>query len=1215
MRKDASDSLRRLLAERILVMDGATGSLIQSLGFDEAAFRGERYADHAWELKGNNDILNLTQPEAVLDIYRAYLAAGADLIGTSTFNATAISQADYGTQADCRAMNRASAELARRACDEAEAAEPGRPRFVTGCLGPSNKTLSLSPDVEDPGFRAVSWEEVRRAYFDAAAGLIEGGVDTLLVETIFDPLMAKAALVAIEDLFDELGARLPLMISVTVTDRSLRTLTGQTIPAFWAAMGHVRPLSVGLNCSFGAREIRPALAELARIAELPVSVYPNAGLPNAFGGYDETPAETAALIREFGESGLVNLVGGCCGTTPAHIAAIAAAVAGLAPRAIPAPAAEHERPSYYSGLELQAIRPESNLFMVGERTNVAGSRRFARLIREGDYEAALDVARHQVSGGANMLDVNMDEALIDGPAAMDRFLKLLAAEPEIAVLPIMIDSSRWEVIETGLRCLQGKGAVNSLSLKEGAADFLARARVVRRHGAALVVMAFDEAGQADTADRKVEILGRAYDLLLGETAFAPQDLILDPGILAVATGLPEHEHYALEFLEALPRLKARCPGARISGGLSNLSFAFRGNGVVREAMHAAFLYHAIAAGLDMAIVNAGELGLYEEIEPALRERVEDVLFCRREDATERLIEYAEGVKGEVKREVVDELWRSEEVSKRLAHALRHGVLEHLDVDVAEALGAAGSALAVIEGPLMDGMAEVGVLFGAGKMFLPQVVKSARVMKRAVAILEPRLQAENADGPSRGKVLLATVKGDVHDIGKNIVGVVLGCNGYEVVDLGVMVPGDRVLERAREEDAQIIGLSGLITPSLDEMAAVAREMERCGLTQPLLIGGATTSPEHTAIKIATEYSGGVLYVPDASRAAGVVASLLDARASEVLAEVAATQARLRERHESRTQKTLSLTAARARRFAPDWGDYKPPKPAFIGVREVAPGLAELTAFIDWSPFFHAWDLRGRFPKLLDHPEHGAAARDLYADARTLLEQVSDEGRLSARGVYGFWPAKPVGDDIELAGGPRLPMLRQQGEKTGAAPQYCLTDFLAPAGDHLAVFAVTAGLGAADYAAGFERAGDDYRSLLVKALADRLAEAFAEWLHAKVRGELGIGEETPLSLEDLIREDYRGIRPAFGYPACPDHALKFELFDLLGARGIGMDLTENAAMTPAASVSGIIFAHPESRYFDVGKLGSDQVADYAERRQQSVATIERWLATHLAYDPAK
>jgi 5-methyltetrahydrofolate--homocysteine methyltransferase len=1196
MRAGRGDLLRRLMAERILVLDGAMGSLIMAKGFDEAAFRGERFADHPHDLKGNNDILSLTQPAAIREIHRAYLAAGADLIGTNTFGATAISQADYGCEADSYDMNRAAAELARAACDESEAAEPGRPRFVTGCLGPTNKTLSLSPDVDDPGFRAISWDQARQAYFDAAAGLMDGGADTLLVETIFDPLMAKAAMVAIEDLFDERDERLPLMISVTITDRSMRTLTGQTVPAFWAAVEQARPLSVGLNCSFGATEIRPALAELARIATVPLSVYPNAGLPNAMGGYDETPAAMAALIREFAESGLVNLVGGCCGTTPENIAAIAQAVEGLTPRVIPE--APRPRPSVFSGMELASIREGGTFFMVGERTNVAGSRRFARLIREDDFEAALAVARQQVRGGANMLDVNMDEALIDGPAAMERFLKLLATEPEIAVLPVMIDSSRWEVIEAGLQCLQGKGVVNSLSLKEGEAEFLTRAKLVRRHGAALVVMAFDESGQADTADRKVEILGRAYDLLVAEAGFESGDIILDPGVLAVATGLPEHDRYALEFLEALPRLKERCPGARLSGGVSNLSFAFRGNDVVREAMHAAFLYHAIAAGLDMGIVNSGQLAVYEEIEPDLLERVEDVLFHRRADATERLIDFAAGVKGE-KKPAADEAeaWRALPVEDRLAHALRAGLLEHLELDVGEALGAAPSALSVIEGPLMAGMARVGELFGQGKMFLPQVVKSARVMKRAVAILEPRQRAEKGGGASRGKVLLATVKGDVHDIGKNIVGVVLGCNGYEVVDLGVMVPGETILERAREEGAQIIGLSGLITPSLDEMTAVAREMQRCGLSQPLLIGGATTSPLHTALKIAPEYRGGVVHVADASRAAGVVASLLDEDAPALLGEVAEEQMRLREAHEEAQRPLLSLTEARSRRFAPDWSLYRVPRPEFTGAREIAPALTELVSYIDWSPFFHVWDLRGRFPGLLDHPERGQAARELYADARAMLEQIVSEESLRARGVYGFWPVRPEGDDLLLDGGPRFPMPRQQGEKRGGAPQYCLTDFVAPAGDHLGLFALTAGLGAAELAASYEQAGDDYHALLVKALADRLAEAFAEWLHERVRREWSIGESPSLSLEALIREEYRGIRPAIGYPACPDHSLKFELFELLGARSIGMGLTENAAMTPAASVSGLLFAHPKSRYFNVGRLGGDQVSDYAARRKIS------------------
>ena len=1216
MRPDATDALRALMTERILVLDGAMGSLIQGLGFGEAEFRGERYREHPRDLKGDNDALCLTQPDAIRRIHDAYLDAGADIICTNTFNATAISQADYGLEADCEAMNRAAAELARAACDAAEAADPARRRFVAGSLGPTNKTLSLSPRVEDPGYRAVTFEQVRDAYYAAARGLADGGADILLVETIFDTLNAKAAIVALERLFAERGARLPVMLSVTVTDRSQRTLSGQTLEAFWASVAHARPLSVGLNCSFGAREIHPALADLASFAPVPVSVYPNAGLPNAFGGYDEKPADTASLIQEMAREGLVNLVGGCCGTTPAHVAALAAAVKGIAPRPFPQES-PLPRPSRFGGLEPQTIREDSNFFMVGERTNVAGSRRFARLIHEEDYEGALEVARQQVQGGANMLDVNMDDGLIDGPAAMTRFLQLLAAEPEIATLPVMVDSSRWEVLEAGIKCLQGKGAVNSLSLKDGEALFLERARIVREHGAAVVVMAFDEHGQADTVDRKVEILGRAYDLLTGQAGFAPEDIILDPNVLAVATGLAEHEEYALAFLQSLPRLKARCPGARISGGISNLSFAFRGNDTVREAMHAIFLSEAIAAGLDMGIVNAGQLALTEEVEPALRERVEDVLFRRRPDATERLIRFAEGVDAKALRATEEAAWRQGDVAERLAYALRHGILDHLDADLEEALAAFGAPLAVIEGPLMDGMNEVGELFGAGKMFLPQVVKSARVMKRAVAVLEPLLEKDAAGGASRGTVLMATVKGDVHDIGKNIVGVVLGCNGYRVVDLGVMVPAATLLDRAVEEKADIVGLSGLITPSLDEMAQVAAAMERRGLQQPLLIGGATTSPLHTAVKIAPEYSGGVVWVKDASRAVGVVGRLLDpGAASDFLADTAGEQERLRASRRGEGKRLLTLAAARANRPRLDWGAYAPPRPSFTGLREVAPRLEELVPYIDWTPFFFAWDLRGRFPGILDHPEQGHAARELYADGRAMLEVIVEEARLTARGVYGFWPARSEGDDLVLldaesqgAAHLRLPMLRQQGEKAPEKPHFCLADFVAPQGDFLGAFAVTAGLGTDELVRHYQRKGDDYRALLSKALADRLAEAFAEWLHERAREDWGVGESPRWPLERLLREDYRGIRPAFGYPACPDHALKFPLFELLEAGRQGLSLTENAAMLPAASVSGLYFAHPEARYFDVGRLAQDQLADYAARRGVPVEEVERWLSYRL------
>ncbi len=1223
----AEGALNRALAERILVLDGAMGSLIQRLGFSEADFRGERLADHPRDLAGNNDLLSLTQPEAIAQIYRDYLAAGADIVTTNTFGATAISQADYGTEALSYDMNRAAAALAREAADEWSARTPERPRFVAGSLGPTNKTLSLSPRVEDPGYRDVDFEEVRTAYYDAARGLVDGGAHLLLVETIFDTLMGKAALFALEQLALETGVRTPLMISLTVTDKSGRTLSGQTVDAFWASVEHARPFSLGVNCSFGARELRPSLAQIAALSPVWTSAHPNAGLPNAFGGYDETPEETAALLREFAECGLVNIVGGCCGTTPEHVAAIAEAVAGVTPRALPAPAGPVDRHTRLAGLETYTLRPDGNFTMVGERTNVAGSRRFARLIAAGDFEAAVEVARQQVRGGANLIDVNMDEALLDSVAAMERFLKLVATEPEIARLPVMVDSSRWEVIEAGLRCLQGKGVVNSLSLAEGEDEFLCRARLVRRHGAAVLVMAFDEEGQAETAERKVAVLRRAFGLLTEKAGFPAEDVILDPGVLAVATGLEEHRGYAVAFLDALRRLKRECPGARTSGGISNLSFAFRGRDAVREAMHAAFLYHAIEAGLDMGIVNAGQLAVYDDLPPELRERVEDVLFDRRPDAAERLIELAATVEGGAARREEDLAWREAALEERLAHALVHGVLDHMEDDLAEAGANYDTALSIIEGPLMAGMDRVGDLFAAGKMFLPQVVKSARAMKKAVAILGPRLETESSGAPRRGKVLLATVKGDVHDIGKNIVGVVLGCNGFEIVDLGVMVPGETILERAQAESAEIVGLSGLITPSLDEMRAVAREMQRCGLTQPLLIGGATTSREHTAVRIAPEYGGSVLHVKDASRAVGVVAALRDESRRAALDEKnRREQSVLRERHAERVAKPLMpLRKARANRQQLDWEGAEIPVPSFTGRRVVEASVDVLREWIDWTFFFSAWELKGRHPRILDHPEHGQAARELLADAETMLDELTLSGALRAAGIFGFWPAAADGEDIVLftddvrtAARARFPMLRQEKNKAPGKPNFCLADFVAPLEsgreDYLGAFAVTAGLGAGELVREHERAGDDYRAIMVKALADRLAEAFAEYLHAEARREWGYGAEESLSREDLVRERYRGIRPAFGYPACPDHSEKFQLFSLLGADEIGLSLTEQAAMRPAASVSGLYFSHAESRYFDIGRISREQVGDYAKRKGVSVAEVERWLATRLNYDPA-
>ena len=1222
------DRLDELLARRILVLDGAMGTMAQRRGLDEAAYRGTRFADHPRDLRGNHDVLVLTQPEVVLGIHHAYLEAGADIVETDTFTATAVSQAEYGLEAHVRELNVRAAQLARQAAAAWTARTPGQPRFVAGSIGPTSRTLSISPDVDDPARRALTFDQLRASYAEQVHGLVEGGVDLLLVETIFDTLNAKAAIVAVQEVLEAASVDLPLMLSVTITDRSGRTLSGQTIDAFWVSVAHARPFAVGVNCALGAREMRPHLAELHRVATPWLSCHPNAGLPNAFGEYDEQPETTAGLLGEFAEAGLLNIVGGCCGTTPEHVHAIARAVAGMAPRARPAPG---ERHSQFAGLEVLTIRPDSNLQMIGERTNITGSARFARLIRAGRYAEAAEVALDQVRGGANVLDVNMDEALLDGEQAMTRFLNLIATEPEIARLPVMVDSSKWSVIEAGLRCVQGKPIVNSLSLKEGEAEFLERARLVRRYGAGVVVMAFDERGQADTVARKVEICQRAYRLLTGPAGFDPSDVIFDPNVLAVATGLEEHADYAVAFIEATRAIKATCPGVKVSGGISNLSFAFRGNEPVRQAMHAAFLYHAIRAGLDMGIVNAGQLMVYEDIPPELKTRVEDVLFNRRPDATERLVELAATVTGGAAPAGQDLAWRQGSVEARLGHALVHGILDHLEADVEEARLRLGRPLAVIEGPLMDGMRVVGDLFGAGKMFLPQVVKSARAMKRAVGYLEPFMEAEAQAGAGRAQatVVMATVKGDVHDIGKNIVGVVLGCNSYRVVDLGVMVPCDRILQVALDEKADMIGLSGLITPSLDEMVVVAREMERRGFTIPLLIGGATTSRQHTAVKIAPAYGASTVHVLDASRAVGVVASLLDPRQrADFERENRERQARARESHERRAaEPLLPSPTARENRLRLDWRAEDLPAPAFLGRRLVDDvPLEALVPCIDWTFFFTAWELPGRFPQVLDHPRHGEAARALHADATRLLRRIIDERLLTARGVYGFWPARAEGDDLVLfadAGRTRerarFPMLRQQAVLPDRKPNRCLADFVAPAeaglADHVGAFAVTAGLGAADLAARFERERDDYHAIMAKALADRLAEAFATWLHARARREWGHGEgagEAP-DPETLLAERHRGIRPAFGYPACPDHQEKVRLFDLLGAEEIGMSLTEHAAILPAASVSGLYLAHPQARYFAVGRVDRDQVEAYAARKGLPVAVVERWLAPNLAYDP--
>ncbi len=1231
MNVDARITLDRMLEERILILDGATGTMIQEHPLEEADFRGERFAEHPLPLKGNNDILTLTRPDIISGIHHAFLEAGADIIETNTFSSTAIAQADYGTEGMVRDLNVEAARLARAAADEWTARTPDKPRFVAGAIGPTNRMLSLSPDVEDASKRAITFEELRTAYVEQVRGLVEGGCDLLLIETIIDGLNAKAAIFAVDEVAEETGIRLPLMISVTITDRSGRTLAGQTIEAFWITIAHARPFSVGLNCALGAAEMRPYLADLSRVASCWTSCYPNAGLPNAFGEYDEGPDETAGELREFASSGLVNILGGCCGTTPAHIRAIAEAAEGEAPRRVPV----QEPLTRLAGLEPFILRPDANFLIVGERTNVTGSRRFADLILADDFSTALEVAAEQVRSGANVIDVNMDEAMLDSEAAMTTFLNMVATEPDIAKVPIMVDSSKWSVIEAGLRCVQGKPVVNSISMKEGEEDFLAKARLARRYGAAMVVMAFDEQGQADTVERKVSICERAYRLLVDRAGVPPEDIIFDPNIFAIATGIEEHNGYAMAFLEATRQIKERCPGVKISGGVSNLSFSFRGNDAVRGAMHSAFLFHAVQAGMDMGIVNAGQLMVYEQIDKELLEFVEDVIFDRRPDATERLVDLASRVKGGGVAQVVDEAWRDGSVEERLSHALVNGIVEHIDEDTEEARLQYGAPLLVIEGPLMAGMSVVGDLFGAGKMFLPQVVKSARVMKRAVRHLEPYMEAERVRAEAAGEaveaqgtIVMATVKGDVHDIGKNIVGVVLGCNNYRVIDLGVMVPMATILETAIAENADMVGLSGLITPSLEEMANVAVEMERRGMSIPLLIGGATTSKQHTAVKIAPAYSHSVTHVLDASRAVGVVSRLLDPVQREVHErEVRADQDRLREQHATRRERALHTYAqALKRRPAIDWRTEDVPTPEFIGRRalENVP-LAEIAEYIDWTFFFHAWELKGKFPEVLDHPRYGAAARDLYANATSMLDQLIAGGGLTANGVYGLWPANSEGDDIVLyadrersAEVARFPMLRQQKVKADDKPQYSLADFVAPREsgliDHVGAFAVTTGIGADDLAKAHEGRLDDYSSIMVKALADRLAEAFAEMMHARVRREWGYGADENLAKEDLVAERYRGIRPAFGYPACPDHLPKGRLFDLLNAPEIGITLTESFAMMPAASVSGIYLQHPQARYFAVGPITRDQVESYAGRMGMTTEEIERWLAPNLAYEPA-
>ncbi len=1225
-----AQQIRSLLQERVLVLDGAMGTMIQRHKLSEDDFRGERFKDHPSSLKGNNDLLSLTQPDIILGIHKQYLEAGADIIETNTFNSTSIAMADYGMEAYVYEMNLAAARIARQAAAEFSILEPHKPRFVAGALGPTNRTASLSPDVNDPGYRAVTFDDLKVAYSEQIRGLMDGGADVLLVETVFDTLNAKAALFAIETYGEETGRKIPIMVSGTITDASGRTLSGQTVDAFWISISHANLLSVGLNCALGARQLKAYIKELSRIAPIPISAYPNAGLPNEFGEYDQSAREMADILREFMSEGLVNFVGGCCGSTPAHIKAIAAVAADFPPRKLP------QVPPYprFSGLEGVVLNPESNFMNIGERTNVTGSRKFARLIREENYEEALSVARQQVEGGAQVIDINMDEGMLDSQAAMVKFLNLVAAEPDISRVPIMVDSSKWDVIEAGLKCLQGKGIVNSISMKEGEDKFREHARLVRKYGAAVVVMAFDTQGQADTYERKIEICARAYHILSEEIGFPPQDIIFDPNIFAVATGIEEHNNYAVDFINATRWIKENLPGALVSGGVSNVSFSFRGNDHVREAIHAVFLYHAIRAGMDMGIVNAGMLQVYEDIPKDLLELVEDVILNRRADSTERLVEFAEQVKSQGAVRKVDDAWRHEPVAKRLSHALVHGLVDFIEVDVEEARNQFTRPLEVIEGPLMDGMNIVGDLFGEGKMFLPQVVKSARVMKKAVAYLLPYMEEEKLANPGMrrevGKVLLATVKGDVHDIGKNIVGVVLACNNYDIVDLGVMVPMEKILEAAIRERVDAIGLSGLITPSLEEMVYIAEEMESRGMKLPLLIGGATTSRIHTAVKVAPAYSGPVIHVLDASKCVPVVNQLLGEKEEDrdtYFAGVRAEYDSLRTGHLARqsAKSYLGLAEAREAKFEVDWSQPIAAAPVMSGVHVLEDyDLAELRAYIDWTPFFQAWEMHGVYPKILSDPEKGPEATKLFNEANAMLDQLIAEKWLSAKAVFGTFPANTVGDDdIEVYTDEsrtevrtRFFNPRQQSDKRGV-PNMCLADFLAPQysglADHIGCFAVTTGIGIDAKVAEFEADHDDYKSIMLKALADRLAEAFAERLHQRVRKEFwGYAADEALPNEDLIREKYDGIRPAPGYPANPDHTEKLAIWSLLQVEeNIGMTLTESLAMFPTASVSGLYFSHPQSRYFGLGKITQEQVASLAERKGLTLREMERWMGPHLAY----
>ncbi|MFT0892327.1 methionine synthase [Pseudochelatococcus sp. G4_1912] len=1233
--EEVRKALHAAARERILILDGAMGTMVQGLKLNEDDFRGERFRNHGHDLKGNNDILVLTRPDAIRDIHLQYFLAGADIVETNTFSGTTIAQADYGLESAVYDINHEGARLAREAAILAEQRD-GRRRFVAGAIGPTNRTLSLSPDVNDPGYRAVTFDEVRDAYAEQTRGLVAGGADIILIETIFDTLNAKAAVIAAQQVFAETGVTLPIMISGTITDLSGRTLSGQTPTAFWYSLRHAEPFSIGLNCALGAREMRAHIQELGQVADTLVCAYPNAGLPNEFGLYDESPEAMAKLVGEFAQSGLVNILGGCCGTTPDHIRAIAEAVKDKAPR-VPAKQKPLMR---LSGLEPFTLTADIPFVNVGERTNVTGSAKFRKLVTAGDYPAALDVARDQVASGAQIIDVNMDEGLLDSEKAMTTFLNLVASEPDIARVPVMVDSSKFSVIEAGLKCLQGKGIVNSISLKEGEEKFLHEARIVRSYGAAVVVMAFDETGQADTEARKVEICTRAYKILTEQVDFPPEDIIFDPNVFAVATGIEEHDNYGVDFIEAARRIRQTLPHAHISGGVSNLSFSFRGNEPVREAMHAVFLYYAIQAGMDMGIVNAAQLAVYDEIDPVLREACEDVILNRRKDGMERLLALAEdfkGGKGKQAREA-DLTWRTWQVGKRLEHALVNGITEYIDTDVEEARHTVARPLHVIEGPLMAGMNVVGDLFGAGKMFLPQVVKSARVMKQAVAYLMPFMEKEKAETgldqmSSAGKILMATVKGDVHDIGKNIVGVVLACNNYEIIDLGVMVPAQKILDMARAEKVDIIGLSGLITPSLDEMVHVAAEMEREGFDIPLLIGGATTSRVHTAVKIHPGYARGqAIHVNDASRAVGVVSALLSneqradyiAGIREEYVKVAAAHAR-----GEAEKKRVPIEKARANPVAIDWTDYAPPKPTFLGTRTFsAYDVAELARYIDWTPFFQSWELKGRFPQILDDETQGPVARQLYAEAQEMLQRIIDERWFTPKAVIGFWPANAVGDDIELYKGESRQdhlatfyTLRQQLTRRDGKPNVALSDFIAPResgkADYIGGFVVTSGLAEERIAKRFEMANDDYASIMVKALADRLAEAFAERMHQRVRREFWgyAPDEAEDDYEALLREDYPGIRPAPGYPAQPDHTEKATLFELLQAeKAAGVKLTESYAMWPGSSVSGLYLSHPEAFYFGVAKVERDQVEDYARRKGMSVSEVERWLGPILNYDPA-